>query len=731
MGLLSISEMIRIIRKYILRFTALSLAIGLLGAYVINMTQTYTCVLGFKYNHSQAAEGLAPDGTSKLDPYEIQNPVVIQAALNDMGLSNDKEISAKGIRQNISINKVVTELDREISESAALLGEKYDVAATEYEMKFTYDASLGDTFGAKMFNSIIKSYDDFLLTKYYNKETVIDFAKVLASTDADYIVIADTISERIDDTITYLNEMASYNPDYRSVNTGYTFAELASLYENLRDIQYAKYYGNVRAGNLAKDKEMVIKSYQKKVKDLREQMDVDQYISDNYKSEIISFYDSYKETGLYLQAERVQNTVDATNNKDQDVLEDRDLEEYQNTYDEIILNYVDHASNSTDALHTINYYNSIIDSFAADEVPADIKKSLIAKNDVILKEITALSKEYSELANDTLDELFAAEVNDDLQYLILPEVKTDKSVKLIAAFLMIITFGLAIIAAFVYEIIKKNTADKDSSEKEDNQKVIIDTEGMDELHELLYEQYMNDFSEFYMVYQTMVANSDYAPNHAEAFIRWQNPQLGMVSPGKVIDAISDFGLFKELNSWIIEAVCKDLSKLKENKQPMPVVHINCPYSQIIDFGLNDILIDNLTKYGVPAGKICLELSGKDIADYVDDIVLLQEMGIVICIDQFENSMEDMEIVEGVRPELVKMSLDILNADIYATTDEDIMNVTANTMSYFSDIVKKCHDNSVKVCICGIEKKTQDNAVSNLGFDYKQGYYYSKPERKLV
>ena len=165
MGLLSIADIIRIVRKYILPIIALSAAVSILGGVAASMLQTYTCTLGFKFNHTEAAQGFAPDGVSKLDPYEIQNPVIVQAALNNMGTDSD-EIDVKGIRQNISINKIITDLDKEVSESAALLGEKYDINATEFEMKFTYDAALGDEFGAKMFNNIIKEYDKFLLKKY-------------------------------------------------------------------------------------------------------------------------------------------------------------------------------------------------------------------------------------------------------------------------------------------------------------------------------------------------------------------------------------------------------------------------------------------------------------------------------------------------------------------------------------------------------------------------------------
>ena len=88
MQALSIYDIAQIIKKSFLRITAFALIIGILAFIAASSLQTYTCTLGFKYNHEGAAENLAPDGESKLDPYEIQNPVVIQAALNGIGIDN-------------------------------------------------------------------------------------------------------------------------------------------------------------------------------------------------------------------------------------------------------------------------------------------------------------------------------------------------------------------------------------------------------------------------------------------------------------------------------------------------------------------------------------------------------------------------------------------------------------------------------------------------------------------
>lgn len=729
MGIISISEIIRIFRKYFFKICALSIAAGLIAGYVLSTSQTYTCTLGFKYNHSGAADGLAPDGESKLDPYEIQNPTIIQAAVKNMGLEDEMDV--KGIRQNISISKIVTELDQEVSKSAALNGEKYDVNATEYEMKFTYDAGWGDEFGAKMFSNIMKEYDEFLLTKYYNKKKVNDFAKVFKDTGADYLVIAENINASLENTVAELEELAGYYPDFRSANTGYTFSELAALYQNMINIQYAKYFGNIRAGNLAKDKEMVIKSYQKKVKDLEEGMAVDSEIAENYKNAVSSFYNSYKQSGLYTQAERVQSNVDSSNNRDQDVLEDSDLEDYKNTYDDIILNYTEHATSATDAKHSIDYYNNIIASYINDTVSPENKKILEAENVKIMKEIKTLSAEYARIANESIDEVFHGEINDDLQYLILPEVSADKPVKFIAAFLMIIVFGLAFIGLIIFEILKKYVDGEevmDALADDEDEKKVIDTSEMDEMHKEFYEQYLNDFEEFYLVYQNMVSDIEGADEHTEIFIRWQSPTLGAVSPGKIIACASDFGLFRELNDWIIGSAARRLAEIKKEKAKLPVMHINCPYEQIRDLALNDILLKHIKENKIPAKNICLELSGKDIGGCLEDIVLLNEMGILICIDKFENSEEDMAIISVVKPQLIKMSLDMINSDMYATSDEDVVEATMNMIGYFSEIVDKCHKNGIKTCVCGVEKRSQHRIVSKIGFDYKQGYFYGKPEK---
>ena len=206
------------------------------------------------------------------------------------------------------------------------------------------------------------------------------------------------------------------------------------------------------------------------------------------------------------------------------------MEENKNTYDNIVLSYAERASAATDSLHTINYYNTIINDYTYDSVPQETKARLIAENEEIFAEIRELSTQYCEIANLAIDELFYTEVNSDLQYLILPEVTTDIPVKLVAAFVTVLAFGLLMIAALLRELAKNISKKTREEEKPIQEKVEIDVSGMSRTHQLVYEQYLKDFEEFYLVYQPMVSDNDGGRDHLETLIRWRSEELGMVSP---------------------------------------------------------------------------------------------------------------------------------------------------------------------------------------------------------
>ncbi len=183
-----------------------------------------------------------------------------------------------------------------------------------------------------------------------------------------------------------------------------------------------------------------------------------------------------------------------------------------------------------------------------------------------------------------------------------------------------------------------------------------------------------------------------------------------------------------MNDWILKNVCENIKTRIDAGEKKPVIHINCPGSEVAGFKLNDLLVKHITRCDIDPGCVCMELDGKQMTTNMEDIIILRDMGIRICIDRFENVEDESETIQVITPDYVKLSLDILNSDIYATSKEDITQSAAHMVAYFSETIAKCKENKVKTFICGVENSSQDKLVSMLSFDYKQGYFYGKPEK---
>lgn len=729
--MINLVDLWNVIRKYFVRIVAICLLAGILCYFVVSISQTYTCTLNYSYNYEDALTGLAPDGESELNPYELKNPAVLQAAIDYMGLDDDT-LTVEGLRNKITISEEITTLDKEVSESAAVLGEKYEVQPTEFSVTYSYKAGLGKDFGLMLFDGIIRSYDDFIISKYYNKKHITDFMSNIDVDSLDYLEVANTVENSIYDIVAYLDDYSSWYPDFRSVRTGYSFDELAKMYDDLVGIQQAEYYANVRAGNLSKDPELVIANYMADIKELESVRDVNTDESNNYKNLITHYYENYKRYGLYDQATSVQSTTDSTNTNNFDVYRDLhdDYDKLVNTYDKIVQAYTDTAAKAASATRTISYYNSIIDSFENDNVSKETKEDLLSKNEVILEEIRTISKSLSAVVNDTLDELYDSRVAGDVQYLMSTDISEDKPVILITLFAMIAVGGISAIFFVLYEyyFVKLPKKMKEEVDNIDLEKdgVNIDPESLDYEQSIAYEQYKRGFEEFYLVYQPMMDVRKGNVTHFETFIRWQNEMLGSVSPSKIIELYAGMGIIRPLNDWIISQVCKDVPKIIGRLGHTPVIHINCLYSEIIDFGLNEILAKNVRKYKIPSSSICMELDGENVLSSLEDIITLKDMGIQICVDHFENKDRENEILRVIEPEYVKMSSAVFSQ--FEDSRERSKTGSESIDEYFTDIINRCNRQHINVCICGVENKEQDELVTRLGFRYKQGYYYGRPLR---
>ncbi|MGN1368062.1 MAG: EAL domain-containing protein [Aristaeellaceae bacterium] len=721
--MISIAELVRIIKKYLIPVIAAAFLAAVATFVAVRMVRKYECTLNFKYNYEQAEEKIAPDGESPLNPYELQNPAIIHAALEIMGIAKSEDTTIENIRNNISIGKIVSSLDEEVAESAAVLGEKYEVTTTEYQLVFTYKASLGEDYGKMICDGLIHAYDDYIIENYYDKTIIPDFMQNIAEMNVDYMDRADIISSSLESIISTLNDYAAWYPDFRSLRTGYSFSELAEQYQNIANTLSAKYHGNIRVGNISRDQELAIKNYTTIVKDLQVSEETNQAVADSYRSQIRTFYDSYKENGLYTQASVTQVTQNSTNNRDREVLRDYeyDFDKLINTYDDIVLSYTQYAAQASANKRDREYYADIISSLEKDMVSQAEKQRLLSKNAVLIDIMTELTHQLCVAANAAIDELYDQKVAGDIQYLISTDVASNMSTMTSMVFAAVLVGALVMMGGLVFEVVRKSqiTSVDDGIDGSS-------TPSGDKEHRAAFEQYQAGFPEFYMVYQKMLpCHKDLAPRY-EAYVRWKSQVLGHVSPGMILKYFGDMNLIMELNDWIVSNVCQDVLRLEKVLGTTPVIHINCMFSEMSDFGMNDILRMNSRQWGVPAESLCVEMDGSDIMPCMDEIIMLEKMGYPICVDHFEDKKQSDEILAVFKPDYVKVSHAIFSSEELSTSSEELIDAERRIRAYLVEMGTRCRDNNIGFCVCGIENAKQDEMMCYVPIDYKQGFFYDYP-----
>lgn len=716
--MLTIHEIVLIIKKYFLAAVAAAFLGAVAAGMLVICIRDYTCTLNFKYNYTGAEDGLAPDGASPLDPYALQNPAVIHSALQIAGFSAEEDANVEDVRNDITINKIFTTQDQEVAESAAVLGESYIPKTSEYQLVYTYPALRGENYGRQICDGLIRAYDEYFIESYYDRSVIPDFMQTVLRTNVDYRDLANVIQKNFDQVISTLQDYAAAYPDFRSKRTGYTFSELAELYQNAENDLYTQLQGNIRAGNLTNDAEVVIKNYTTTVRNLLISEETYNAMADSYRAQISSFYDSYKAAGLYRQAAGTQVTQNSSNNRDQSVLRDyeKDFDTLINTYDNIVLSYTRQAVLASNANLDRGYYQGIIDSLQQDQVSAETKARLIEKNDLLLRTMSEVTGQYCVDANETIDELFDQRVAGDVQYLISTNLSSSISVSFAMVFTAVFVGALVMMFGMIYEVIRKNAPDGQAGMEERH------LASLDPEHRIAYEQYKRGFPEFYIVYQEMLPGSEQTDRRYEAFVRWKNEELGAVPANEILQYYGDLNLIMALNDWIVGTVCRDIHRFESKLGTAPVIHINCMFSEVADFGMTEILRKNSRQWNVETSSLCVEMDGRDVMSCVDEILLMERMGYQICVDHFEDKVQAEEILAVFRPDYVKVSGNVFRIHAPAGLTEN------EPKDILESMIRSCHENNIGFCVSGVETEEQDERVRMLGADYRQGFFYGYPDK---
>lgn len=224
---------------------------------------------------------------------------------------------------------------------------------------------------------------------------------------------------------------------------------------------------------------------------------------------------------------------------------------------------------------------------------------------------------------------------------------------------------------------------------------------------------------FEVYYQPIYSIDSGKYNSAEALLRLHDDMYGYISPEIFIPAAEENGMIHKIGKFVLEEVCRFISGEKFKNLGLEYVEVNLSVIQCMSSELSGEVRAVMERYGVSNEQINLEITETAAAyaqtTMMDNINSLTDDGIAFSLDDFGTGYSNMKRIASMPFAIVK--LDKTFADI--DTDDKMMKVVKNTISMVKDM-------NMKIVVEGVETEESLREFSNLGVDYIQGYYFSRP-----
>ncbi|MDP3671911.1 MAG: EAL domain-containing protein [Telluria sp.] len=207
---------------------------------------------------------------------------------------------------------------------------------------------------------------------------------------------------------------------------------------------------------------------------------------------------------------------------------------------------------------------------------------------------------------------------------------------------------------------------------------------------------------------------------AEALIRWNHPQLGMLNPGNFIGIAEDCGLIIPLGKWIIEDVCRQNQTWLQSGLACVPISVNLSAIQFRNKSFVDSLNTLLDETGLPAGLLELELTESVImhssAAVIGTLQDIKELGISLSIDDFGTGYSSLSYLKRFPINTLKIDRSFVHDIAHDENDASIVKA----------IISMAHGLKMRVIAEGVETEEQLVFLEAHHCDEVQGYFFSPP-----
>lgn len=227
--------------------------------------------------------------------------------------------------------------------------------------------------------------------------------------------------------------------------------------------------------------------------------------------------------------------------------------------------------------------------------------------------------------------------------------------------------------------------------------------------------------EFELYYQPQVEAATGRIKGAEALIRWNHRDWGMVPPNEFIPLAEENHLIHHISDWVIRKTCTQLWRWREAGYPLIPISINLSPIRLLKRGLVELVEGQLALYRIPASMLEIEITEssllKNEIGVLKTLEELRKLGIKIAIDDFGTGYASLNYLHEFEADIIKID-QIFIQNITSANKKDAAIVSA--------VMHLAKEIGMQIVAEGVEEKAQYEFLKERNCDLIQGYYFSKP-----
>jgi diguanylate cyclase (GGDEF)-like protein/PAS domain S-box-containing protein len=226
-------------------------------------------------------------------------------------------------------------------------------------------------------------------------------------------------------------------------------------------------------------------------------------------------------------------------------------------------------------------------------------------------------------------------------------------------------------------------------------------------------------NEFVLYYQPKVDTGTRRIVGVEALIRWQNPELGLVSPVQFIPLMEETGMIVEVGAWALRQAVRDHAQWQGRGFAAPRIAVNVSPVQLRRNDFVDTVVAAVAS-GRGAPGIDLEITEslimEDIEANIEKLQKLRELGLGIAVDDFGTGYSSLRYLAKLPVQTLKIDRSFI----------DTMRQEKDTMTLVATVISLAHSLRLKVVAEGVETEDQAGILKQLACDEMQGYLFARP-----